>query len=245
MKCMTEKRCAVAVGAFTPAIRRLAMGALLLSWGGASPGFADTAVLKDGSEKHGTVKSITAKQIAWEKGEPLDRSAVRAVRFSAKAVVAKPAQLLLKDGSRLSGALHALDRETVHFRSTALGPLELPLARVAGLRFGDAEHEDPAVNDAGTAALRLKIGTWVKGKLMTVSAQSAVLRTESGLRKVEWSETVGVYFGGVSGKAALTLRNGDRIGMPVQWQGEHLIVQVDDKNKAKLTIESLQSANFE
>jgi hypothetical protein len=211
----------------------------------AFPARADTVILKDNRKTTGRVRGIHADRIVASKGTPIPRKDVAGVEFEAEPVVAKPDGLILPDGSVLSGVLHALDKTSLRFRSTALGPLDLPLGEVAALYFGGPPEKASFTSPAkGNVRVVLTTGAEFGGDLFTASREGVLVRTSEGLEKIDFKKTRYVVFGPCRGAANLVLRNGDRIGRPVKWKGDHMLVQVADQKEITLTLEAIRSVEF-
>ena len=206
---------------------------------------ADTVVLNGGKTVKGTIESVDGERIKLSGGKTVPVAGVKRVEFDAGAVVAKPDGLVLRDGSVLSGVLHGLDKRSVKFRSTALGPMDLPLSEVGGLYFGEipkaAAMKAPP---KGKVRVRLKTGSTRTGVLFAASTESLIQRTDEGLAKTPFGDIRYIAFGAATPASGVVLRNGDRIGRPARWKGGHIEVRVMKEKTEKISLKAVQSAEF-
>jgi len=167
------------------------------------------------------------------------------VAFDAESVVAKPDGIVLRNGSVLSGVLHALDKRALRFRSTALGPLELSLSDVGVLYFdGPPDTLNWEAPPKEQVRVVLRTGAARTGTPFAVSSGRILLRTADGLEKFAFSDARYVVFGACRAQTQTLLRNGDRIGFPMQWQGREFVVQINAKQKVTLNVDALKAARF-
>jgi hypothetical protein len=206
---------------------------------------ADRLHLKDKRTARGRIREVHNDRLVTAKGNAVPLKLLARLDFDAEPVVAKPDGLVLTDGSVLSGTVHRLDKTTVRFRSTALGPLALPLPQVSALYFGGApDKQSFKAPPKGQVRVTLRTGAQRTGAFFTASRQSMLIRTSDGMEKIDFQKARYVVFAPCRRSAPLTLRNGDRIGRPLDWKGRRVVVQVDDKTKVTLKLEAVRTIEF-
>ena len=210
--------------------------------GGLDPARADTVVLKDKRKGRSKITGIYADRVVTAGKKALPRKSILRIDFSAEPVVAKPDGIVLKDGSVLSGVFHKVTRESVRFRSTSLGPLELPFSRVSAFYFGKRPEKQIQAPAKGSAAVHLQTGKVIEGRMFAVSDESILIREKEGLRKALFKDTVLVRFSASEKMPSIVLRNGERIGIPVAGKGKTIEVKTDKDSKATLTVDALKQA---
>ena len=191
------------------------------------------------------VVALSATNVVLSGGRSVDLKDVSRIAFDAAPVVAQTQTLLLTDGTRLSGTLQELNQAQVKFRSTALGPLVLPLERVAAVCFAGGGIPDNLQTPKKDHVLAvLTTGIRHQGQLFAASREGLILRTESGLPKIDFAETAYVSFRKADSRTAVVLRNGDRLNMPIQWSGASFSVSLDTNPPAILTLEALKEIHY-
>jgi hypothetical protein len=189
----------------------------------------DAVILAAGAPLRGTVEAIAADAVRVG-AQSYPRTNVTRIVFGNRDVAASPTRLRLCDGTALCGALRELTLEQVVFRSASLGRLTFPLASVADIRFADGD--DPGTNTPapGGMVLTLTNGIPRRGTLFAATSTHIVLQTADGLQKYAMTDMRGMVLGKVQGRPAMTLRNGDRIGVAPAWNGKTATVALGGTN---------------
>jgi hypothetical protein len=187
---------------------------------------ADTITLGDGRQVTGTVKQITADQVAVEGQSPVSVTNILRVTFSSPDVIAYPSGIILTDGTTLCGALRGAKPDSFVFRSVTLGLMTIPSASVAIIYFGPP----PAITGLkappqGAWRAVFKNGTTREGSLVSVSMLSAILRTPDGLEKIPLDGLACFVRALPVGKTTVTLRNADRFSRPASWTANGLTIK--------------------
>lgn len=176
-----------------------------------------------------TVREIQAAEVVYDAGKetgrrlPLDQ--VKKIQFSAFPVVAKPGGVILVNGTRLNGVLYGIQPKC-RFRSTSLGPLELPLTDVAAITYAPGQPKKaPAAGTALPVAVD-SFGNQVSGRLLWADANSAGIRSEDGLKKMAAVSLAYVQLAAWGPAQTLVLRNGDVLNGPRRYNGTTVTVDL-------------------
>jgi len=193
----------------------------------------------------GVVERITEQNIALKDGTSMGRTDEVHIVFDAGPVVAKPQGIVLIDGSVLSGVVRSVGPGEIRFRSTSLGLLALPLSRVAAMYQGAPPlTKEIRTGRNGRPRIVRRTGEDMEGDLFAGAAGHVVLRTERGMEKVAWENLAFVALNPAQDAPALFLRNGDRIALPVRWQGTDFAVELPDNRTITLSIGALAQARL-
>ncbi|MBT3377113.1 MAG: hypothetical protein HN742_36395 [Lentisphaerae bacterium] len=175
----------------------------------------DIVVRKDSSRLEGVrVVALRDDAVVTEEGQNLALPDVLRVDFTSFPIPPKPTRLILTDGAVLCGLLRRLQGNTICFRSSSFGQLELPTEHVAGVVFGDG---DPASLRRGDApnegcSLRMRDGNVTAGQLMWADASTIGLLTDGALVTLPASDVLSLVLRAIPPLAqGIVLRNGDRL----------------------------------
>ncbi len=211
----------------------------------ACPLFADFVSSSDGDLKDVSVSSFDGKSVALSDGRRLDASKVRFIEFSAFEVPAKPSFVILKDGSLFNGLLKGKSAEALSFRSTSLGPLELPASSVAAYVY---DGESFAALDAAKLppppCVVQKDGSASQGKILWADGASAGVMSPDGLLKLEASSLACVLYAPYAKGAQALLRNGDVLNGKLSFQGDSLNVELEGGVLRNVKLKALRRINL-
>lgn len=190
---------------------------------------ADTVTLRNGKTVTDvTVTGMDAKKVALTDGKGLDRGSVATIVRDAYTIPHMPGEVVLRDGSRVAGAVRNFKSGVLQVRTLSFGQLGVPLAQIAALRYGGASPHSlpdaPADGEAATAVRR--DGTQVSGKVMWADSASVGLLAKSGLMRIPSEELLGVVMAPAKPRVVLVLRNGDRFTVVRKVEGDVFTVDL-------------------
>ena len=206
---------------------------------------ADFVSSSDGDLKDVSVSSIDEKSVSLSDGRRIDLTKVSHIEFPAFDIPAKPTGVILKDGSILNGLVRGRTGNSLLFRSTSLGILEMQPSCVAGYIYDRPSFAslDAAKLPQAPCAIQ-KDGSAVQGKILWSDEKSAGVMSSEGLVKLEASTLACVLEAPFEKGAQAILRNGDVLNGQLHFQGDSLTFKSDAVAARNVKLKALRRLNL-
>jgi len=209
-----------------------------------SPLLADVLHTKNGDVENTAVTSIRSDKVEYKldgKRQSLPLVNVSSIEFDAYSVVAKKSGIVLTDGTKLSGVIRGAS-ETVAFRSTSLGRLEIPAEIVAVLYYDNSPDTEALMKKRSSPCVVERTGKVHKGKVLWADALSAGIMTSKGLRKLGAENLAFIRFSTNAAERVCQLRNGDVLNAIASYDGSSISVLVG-KRKYRVSVKAVSRLN--
>ena len=202
--------------------------------------FAADEIVADGKTFQGEVSKIYADKIVVDKKEIAYHTSL-SVKMEAFAVHNFGYQLVLTNGSKVSGTIRKISKEKIVVMSQVFGLLEVPLSKVSQINFDKTNQNDFESKLAdGEVVILYKNNSKVQGKILSSSFDKLVLRSEEGLVTLEFKQISVIWFKNHVNQQVLTLRNGDVLIEGIEFNGENMLLSFLDQQK-DLSISNLKT----
>ena len=176
----------------------------------ALPAAGDTIVSQGRRFSRQDVTAIRGDRIILATQKYLPAAKVDHIEFDAFDVQPYSTGIVLKNGTRLGGAIREMRKEVV-FRSVTLGDISLNRDDIAWVYYStDAFAREVAADGTGTR-LRTRSGADIRGRLLWADRASAGIMTDDGIRRVEADNILFVQLHPRPPDGPVALRNDDRL----------------------------------
>ena len=181
---------------------------------------ADSVTTSLGQRENVTVALIDKQNITLADKTKIPLNSVKSINFSNFMVISKPYGVILSDGSRFSGILRKKETDHILFRSTTLKEIMIPKSSIAGFFYQGLDTISLKSLPKSLPCVITKTKKIIPArKILWADQNSAAILGQNGMKKFTADELAYVISSNFSPKKNITLRNGDVLNMPINWNG--------------------------
>jgi hypothetical protein len=193
---------------------------------------ADSVVTDSGTKNNVSVISIDKQNAVMSDKSKVPVKSIKSIEFDSFNVCSKPYGVILKDGSRISGLLVKKDKESIQFRSTTFGLIQIKKSSIAGY-FYEVFSEKQLKDIPVTPAVVTKSGNIVEArKVLWADQKTAAIFSKKGMKKYKAEELSCVVVSAFPKSEKVKLRNGDVLNMNIDFSGKELKFKLDGNDKS-------------